>query len=98
MASTPITLTAGMRKNLFSLQQTQSLLERTQKRLATGQRVNSAVDDPVNYFTALGHRQRCDLGCNSFRFRQGCAFVFQRWYEGDTLLPRRPGHTADCWF
>jgi flagellin-like hook-associated protein FlgL len=60
MASTPITLTAGMRKNLFSLQQTQSLLERTQKRLATGQRVNSAVDDPVNYFTALGHRQRAD--------------------------------------
>jgi len=60
MASTNITLTAGMRKNLFSLQQTQNLLERTQKRLATGQRVNSAVDDPVNYFTALGHRQRSE--------------------------------------
>lgn len=57
MASS-ITLTAGMRKNLFSLQNTQSLLERTQKRLATGQRVQTAVDDPVNYFTALGHRQR----------------------------------------
>ena len=60
MGATNITLTAGMRKNLFSLQQTQSLLERTQKRLATGQRVNSAVDDPVNYFTALGHRQRSE--------------------------------------
>jgi len=60
MGATNITLTAGMRKNLFSLQQTQGLLERTQKRLATGQRVNSAVDDPVNYFTALGHRQRSE--------------------------------------
>ena len=60
MATTNITLTAGMRKNLFSLQQTQGLLERTQKRLATGQRVNTAVDDPVNYFTALGHRQRSE--------------------------------------
>jgi flagellin-like hook-associated protein FlgL len=55
-----ITLTSGMRKNLFSLQQTSSLLERTQKRLATGQKVNTAVDDPVNYFTALGHRQRSE--------------------------------------
>jgi flagellin-like hook-associated protein FlgL len=58
MASTSITLTSGMRKNLFSLQKTSQLLETTQKRLATGQRVQSAVDDPVNYFTALGHRQR----------------------------------------
>jgi len=63
MAMSSITLTSGMRKNLFSLQQTSNLLERTQKRLATGQRVNSAVDDPVNYFTALGHQQRAeDLG------------------------------------
>jgi flagellin-like hook-associated protein FlgL len=58
MASSSITLTAGMRKNLFSLQNTSKLLETTQKRLATGQRVQSAVDDPVNYFTALSHRQR----------------------------------------
>ncbi|RJQ82975.1 MAG: flagellin [Desulfobacteraceae bacterium] len=57
-ASSGITLTSGMRANLYSLQNTNSLLERTQKRLATGQRVQSAVDDPVNYFTALGHRQR----------------------------------------
>ncbi len=60
MAMSSITLTSGMRKNLFSLQQTSNLLERTQKRLATGQRVNSAVDDPVNYFTALGHKQRSE--------------------------------------
>ncbi len=60
MAENTITLTSGMRKNLFSLQNTSNLLERTQKRLATGQRVNSAVDDPVNYFTALTHKQRAD--------------------------------------
>jgi flagellin-like hook-associated protein FlgL len=59
-ANASITLTAGMRKNLFSLQNTSQLLERTQKRLATGQRVQNAVDDPVNYFTALGHRQRSE--------------------------------------
>lgn len=57
-SSTSITLTSGMRKNLFSLQNTSKLLETTQKRLATGLRVQSAVDDPVNYFTALSHRQR----------------------------------------
>ena len=63
MSSTSITLTSGMRKNLFSLQNTSKLLETTQKRLATGLRVQNAVDDPVNYFTALSHRQRAtDLG------------------------------------
>jgi len=60
MAASSITLTAGMRKNLFSLQKTSDLLERTQKRLATGQRVQTAVDDPVNYFNALSHTQRAE--------------------------------------
>jgi flagellin-like hook-associated protein FlgL len=55
-----ITLTAGMRKNLFSLQNTEKLLQTTQTRLATGQRVQKAVDDPINYFTALNHSQRAD--------------------------------------
>jgi flagellin len=53
-----ITLTSGMRKNLFSLQNTEKLLQTTQTRLATGLRVQKAVDDPINYFTALEHRQR----------------------------------------
>jgi flagellin-like hook-associated protein FlgL len=60
MTASSITLTSGMRQNLFSLQNTSSLLERTQKRLATGLRVQNAVDDPVNYFTALGHQQRSE--------------------------------------
>jgi flagellin-like hook-associated protein FlgL len=49
-----------MRKNLFSLQNTEKLLQTTQTRLATGQRVQKAVDDPINYFTALNHSQRAD--------------------------------------
>ena len=53
-----ITLTSGMRQNLFALQQTDKLMNITQTRLATGKRVNSALDDPVNYFAALGHTQR----------------------------------------
>jgi flagellin len=59
-ATSGITLTSGMRKNLVSLQNTQALLERTQRRLATGQRVNTPIDDPINYFTALIHRQRAE--------------------------------------
>jgi flagellin-like hook-associated protein FlgL len=47
-----------MRNNLFSLQQTAELMDRTQTRLSTGKRVNSALDDPVNYFAAQGHTQR----------------------------------------
>jgi flagellin len=55
---TAITLTSGMRKNLFSLQNTEKLLQTTQTLLATGMRVQKAVDDPINYFTALEHRER----------------------------------------
>ncbi len=58
MAMQPITLTSGMRANLVSLQQTNSFMEVTQKRLATGKKVNSALDDPVAYFTAVAHEQR----------------------------------------
>ena len=56
--ATNIHLTAGMRQNLFSLQQTSKLLERTQTRLATGKSINSALDNPVNFFTAQDHDQR----------------------------------------
>jgi flagellin-like hook-associated protein FlgL len=49
-----------MRANLVNLQNTNMLLEVTQKRLASGKKVNSALDDPVAYFTALGHEQRAN--------------------------------------
>lgn len=47
-----------MRQNLFQLQSTTTLMEATQSRLATGLRVNTALDDPVAFFAAQGHTQR----------------------------------------
>jgi flagellin-like hook-associated protein FlgL len=58
MAVTNIYLTAGIRDNLFSLQNTEKAMETTQNRLATGLKVNSALDDPINFFAAQAHRQR----------------------------------------
>ena len=53
-----VQLTAGMRANLFSLQQTSKLMDLTQKRLSTGKKVITALDDPVNFFKAKGHYDR----------------------------------------
>jgi flagellin len=47
-----ITLSAGIRQNLLSLQQTADLMATTQNRLATGKKINSALDNPVSYFTS----------------------------------------------
>ena len=58
MALNTINLTSGMRANLFSLQQTSKDLEITQKRLSTGLKVNTALDDPINFFTSQEHRLR----------------------------------------
>ena len=49
-----ITLTAAVRQNLLSLQGTADLLATTQGRLATGKKVNTALDNPTNFFTAAG--------------------------------------------
>jgi flagellin len=55
-----ISLTSGMRQNLLSLQSTNVLQELTQNRLATGKRVNTALDNPTNFFTALSHTNRAN--------------------------------------
>jgi flagellin-like hook-associated protein FlgL len=60
MALSTINLTSGMRANLFSLQKTSKDMEVTQKRLATGLRVNNALDDPINFFSAQEHRLRAN--------------------------------------
>ena len=49
-----IVLTAAVRQNLLSLQSTADLLATTQNRLATGKKVNTALDNPTNFFTARG--------------------------------------------
>jgi flagellin len=58
-----ISLTAGMRSNLINLQNTAKLMDQTAIRLNTGKKVNSALDDPISFFTAKGHMSRAnDLG------------------------------------
>src|ERR1700722_1836893 len=52
MSNGDIVLTAGIRQNLLSLQETSQLQQTTQERLATGKKVNSALDNAVDYFTS----------------------------------------------
>jgi hypothetical protein len=49
-----IVLSASVRQNLLSLQSTADLLATTQNRLASGKKVNTALDNPTNFFTAAG--------------------------------------------
>src|SRR3977135_168152 len=50
--SSSITLTSAVRANLLALQNTTANQATTQQRLATGKKVNSALDNPTNFFTA----------------------------------------------
>jgi len=52
MKMSGIVLSASVRQNLLSLQSTAELLSTTQNRLATGKKVNTALDNPTNFFTA----------------------------------------------
>jgi flagellin-like hook-associated protein FlgL len=60
MGANEISLTAGMRNNLLSLSNTSSRINLTQNRLATGKKVNSALDSPTNFFAAQTHLSRAD--------------------------------------
>jgi len=55
-----VVLSAGVRQNLLSLQSTARLMSITQHRLATGKKVNSALDNPVNFFTSSGLTARAN--------------------------------------
>ena len=58
-----IVLSAAVRQNLLSLQSTAALLATTQNDLATGNKVNTALDNPTEYFTAQGLNNRAsDIG------------------------------------
>ena len=52
-----ITLSSAVRSNLLSLQNTADLLGKTQERLATGKKVNSALDDPTAFFYGFEPQQ-----------------------------------------
>jgi flagellin len=51
-------LSSGVRNNLLTLQQTTAQQNVIQNHLATGKRVNSAIDNPVNYFTSMSLNDR----------------------------------------
>lgn len=53
-----ITLSIGVRQSLSAIQSTASAQQAQQLKLATGKRVNSAIDNPVNFFTASGLSNR----------------------------------------
>jgi flagellin len=55
-----ITLSKAVRSNLLNLQSTASLLSKSQERLSSGLRVNSALDNPTNFFTAQGLNSRAN--------------------------------------
>jgi flagellin len=58
-----IVLSSGIRANLLSLQNTASLISTTQQKLSTGLKVNSALDNPIDYFTASSlHATANNLG------------------------------------
>ncbi len=61
MAIGDVGLTSSMRSNLASLQTTARLMGSTEEKLATGKRVNTAVDNPANFFAARGHETRANL-------------------------------------
>src|ERR1700754_2900014 len=53
-----IVLSASVRQNLLSLQSTAALLATTQNDLATGNKVNSALDNPTNFFPSQSLNNR----------------------------------------
>jgi len=55
-----IVLSGGVRSNLLNLQATEKLIAQTQVRLSTGRRVNSALDNPTNFFTAQSLNNRAN--------------------------------------
>ncbi|OPY00639.1 MAG: flagellin [Syntrophorhabdus sp. PtaB.Bin184] len=78
-----ISLTSGMRANLLSLQSSVKLLDRTQERLSTGKKVNSALDNPVNYFTALDHTTRAN---DLLAYKDGISEAIQTIKAADTAI------------
>jgi len=56
--SSDVALTSALRNNLLTLQNTQRQVDTTQQRLATGKKVNSALDNPLNFFRAQSFGNR----------------------------------------
>jgi len=71
-----ITLTAAVRTSLLNLSETSSLLNRTQERLTTGKKVNSAIDDAISYFSSKSLSDRAsDFSVRKDEIDQGISSV-----------------------
>jgi flagellin-like hook-associated protein FlgL len=86
MSLSNITLSAAVRQNLLSLQGTAHLLATTQERLATGKKVNSALDNPTNFFTAAGFDARASDTSNLLDSVRNGVQVLQAANTGITSL------------
>ena len=53
-----VTLPTGTSQCLYSLQTLASQITETNNRLATGKKINTALDDPINYFASQSHLYR----------------------------------------
>ncbi len=81
-----ITLSTAVRSNLLSLQNTTSLIDRTQVRLSTGLRVASPTDDAVKFFQAKSLSNRAlDLGNRKSNIDQGISTVDAALKAADAL-------------
>ena len=55
-----VSLNSGIRANLLTLQRSSASFQNTTERLATGKKVNSAIDNPTNFFAAVNLTDRAE--------------------------------------
>ncbi|HWP97332.1 MAG TPA: hypothetical protein VN426_10845 [Syntrophomonadaceae bacterium] len=60
MSTNQVGLSAAMRHNILSLQNTSKQISQTQERLSTSKKVNTAMDNPTNYFAPLSFNAKTD--------------------------------------
>lgn len=73
-----ILLNSAMRNNLISLQRTKSLIDQTTLKLASGLKINSALDNPQNFFTSLDLKNKAqDLEQNLDHINQSARTLQQ---------------------
>src|SRR6476469_8920475 len=90
-----IVLSAGVRSNLLQLQQTSNLINQTQIRLSTGKRVNSALDNAINFFTAQGLDNRANDLSGLLDSMSNGINTIQAANNGITALTSQANQTTD---
>jgi flagellin-like hook-associated protein FlgL len=83
-----ITLSAGVRQNLLSLQSTADLFTQTSNRLATGKKVNSALDNPNSFFTAQSLQGRASDLSNLLDAESNAVQTVQAANQGITAIQK----------